>query len=362
MAIVYEEPNFEELSERVLLKAFLVWVKLRFVVPLKLVYPKYEMSTIVEINKISNNKLVAIVSSEDIWIVQKNAALFNTVARAFAKHFMGSSPDLYSAYGAIEFQADRKRQDSAILMTQVEFKPSPNELLPCIMYVKSHAQILKDYKDHGTHNKSQIDIIPLLKSKRNVFLTPEENAVIDKAYNDFKEDPQFLQNRTNIETERYIEERHLKAVLKSINRQGQDSSTTKLAIAMHTIVDMSYKHDAHNVLKVSHDGRDATPIMDFSKLFTVGYDVDLEYVEAILRPSINSNIKINVGKGRILFTTKSGVDPNDPALVESPTTLIVKSKEALDHYFDTHVGHVTALEDVENIMQRILQHKYKDYY
>jgi hypothetical protein len=195
-----------------------------------------------------------------------------------------------------------------------------------------------------------------------VFLTPEENAVIDKAYNDFKNDPQFIQSKTNIETERFIEDRHLKAVMKSINRQGQDSSTTKLVIAMHTIVDMAYKHDAHNVLKVTHNGKDATPIMDFSKLFAIGYDVDLEYIEAILRPSINSNIKINVGKGRILFTTQSGVDPNDPALTESPNTLIVKSKESLDHYFDTHVGHVTALEDVESIMQRILQHKYKDYY
>ena len=362
MAVLTEEPNFAELSERVLLKAFLVWVKLRFVVPLKLNYPKYELGIIQTVNNISDNKLVAVVSNEDIWTVQKNTSLFNTVARSFTRHLMSPSPDLYAAYGAIEFQADRKRNDSSIVMAKTELKAAGKELLPCIMYVKPHGQIITDFKEHGTLHKSQIDIIPLLKSKRDVFLTPEENAIIDKAYNDFKEDPQFLQHRENIELERHIEEKHLKAVLKSINRQGRDSSTTKLLIAMHTIVDMSYKHDAHNVLKVTHNGKDATPIMDFSKLFTINYDVDLEYVETILRPVINPNIKINIGKNRMLFTTKSGADPNDPKLIESPNTLIVKSKEALDHYFDTHVGHVTALEDVESIMQRILQHKYRDYY
>lgn len=359
MAAVYEEPNFEELKERVLLKALLVWVKLRFAVPLKLQYP-YDKKTVDLIDRVSNNKLVPVVSDDDIWIMQRNAALFNIVARAFSKHFM--TPELYSSYGAIEFNADRKRHEAHILMTQAEFQPQSNELWPCVMYVKPHGDILKDFQDRGLMSQSQIDIIPLLKNKRNVFLTKEENAIIDKAYNDFKSDPQFMQKRKNIETERFIEDKHLKAVLNVVNRQGQQNSTTKLAIALFTIVDMSYKHDAHKVLKVTHDGKGSTPILDFSKMFVVNYDVDLGYIEQILRPMIDTNIKIIVGKNRILFTTQNGADVDDPKWNTSKSIFTIKSEEAMNRYFDTHVGHVTSLDDVEGIMQRVLQHKYKDYY
>ena len=88
----------EEISERVLLKALLVWVKLRYVVPLKLAYPKYELDTVRLINKISNQQIVAVISDKDIWTIQKNAALFNIVARVFAKHFM--TPELFAEYGS----------------------------------------------------------------------------------------------------------------------------------------------------------------------------------------------------------------------------------------------------------------------
>ena len=359
-AVVYDNANFQELSERVLLKSLMVWVKIRFIVPLKLTYPSYEADTIKIIDSISNNKLVAVVSDADIWTIQRNATLFNAVARAFAKHFM--TPELFAEFGAISFFADYKKHEANITMNRTSFAPPGNSLLPCIMFNKPHGQILRDYKDHGFLYKSQIDIIPRLKSKREVFITPEENAIIDKAYNDFKNDPEFVQKRTDIEIARQIEEKHLAAVMKAVNRRGDQSAITKLAIAMHTIVDMSYKHDAHKVLKVTMNGHDATPIMDFTRMFVINYDIDLDFIAEILRPLVDSNIKINVGKNRILFTTQSGVDPDDPKLVELPNTLIIKDEAAFNQYFDTHVGPVTALDDVESIMQRILQHKYKDYY
>lgn len=362
MAVIYDDSNFEELAERVLLKSLLVWVKLRYVVPLRLEYQKDELDTVQLIDKISNQQVVAVISDKDIWTIQKNVALFNIVSRAFAKHFM--TDELYSEYGAIDIHADRKRADADISMSPAEYQGVWNEIIPCIMYVKPHSQIIDDYKHNGFKHDHQADIIPILKSKCNVFLTKAEHAVIDKAYDDFKADPQFVLSREHIETARSIEEKHLKAILKSI-RKGNDSDKvafpmTKLTLTIFTIVEMAYKHDAHKVLKIMNDKN--TPVFDFTKLFIIAYPTDLEYIEAILRPVIDANIKIHVGKGRILFTTQSGVDPNDPSLNDLQSTLIVKSEEFLDHHFDTQVSAVASLADVDRIMERILQHKYKDYY
>ena len=359
MAVIYEDSNFDELAERVLLKALLVWVKLRFVAPLKLKYPEFDQDIPKLVSAVANNKAVAVVSDTDIWTVQKNAALFSTVARAFAKKFM--TDELYQGYGAISFEADRKRHDAAIVMTPAQYQPSFNEIIPCIMHVKAHDQILRDYKDHGYTHQHQVDIIPMLKAKRNVYLTPEENAVIDKAYKDFKSDPDFVQKRKDIETERMLEDKQLKAVLKAMSRQG-DSSDIKLAVAMHTIVDTSYQHDAHRVMKVTIDGKDATPVKEFSRLFIINYDADLEYIKLLLENMIDPNIKIKVGKGRILFTTKSGADPNAEGLHNDISTMVINDRESLDHHFDLHVGHITDIADVERIMQRVIQHKYKNYY
>ena len=357
-AEIIEQPNFEELSERVLLKALLVWVKLRFVVPLGLKYKEFDRDVPKLIDKISHDQAIAMVSDEDIWTMQRNASLFNIVARSFAKRFM--TPELYGSYGSIEFHVDRKRRESHIAFLQTDYGQG-QDLKPCIMYSKPHGQVLRDYKDHGYTHKHQVDIIPILKARRNSYLTPEENAAIDKAYNDFKDDPQFLERRQNIEVERMLEEKHLAAVLKAIKRRG-DNADNKLAIAMHTVVDTTYKHDSHKVLKVTFNGNEASPVPDFSRLFVLNYEADLDYVKTILEGLIDHNIKINVGKGRILFTTKSGADPNDPKLVEQPGTIIIDSQAALDHYFDTHVGHITDVEDVELIMNKVLQYKNRNYY
>ena len=355
------EENTHEISDRVLLKAMLVWIKIRFAVPLKLTYPNHEISTVNLINDISNNKRVAAVSDEDVWTMQRNAFLFNQVARVFTEKFMTPSPDLFSAYGSIIFQVDYKRRDAAILMNAADYKATGKELYPCIMYVKPKAEMLKEYKEHGIFHKQQIDIVPLLKSKCDVFLTDDENALIDNAYDTLKSEDKIIKNREEIELERHIEVLHMNAVVKAINRNGDNTSTTQLAISLHTIVEMSYTNESHNVLKIKPNGGD-NPVMDYTRAFIIKYDVDLCYIANILRPSINPDIKIVYNGDCIIFSTRSGVNPDDDAAVAFTNPLIIKSEEQLSNYFNNVVAPLTKIEDVERIMQRILQDKYKDYY
>jgi hypothetical protein len=230
------------------------------------------------------------------------------------------------------------------------------------MYVVKKSDIVERFDaSKNYYSEKDVDLIPALKSKLNKLLTKKEHESILKHYQDYKNDPDVVQSNKLIIERREIEDNNLKSVLRAINAQGKRTDLLKLVVSIHTIIKSTYSNytSPRNISRIIFGDRGNSMVPEYSMLFCVEYETDLEEVKNILQQVVDPEIKVRVGEGKVLCTTESGIDPNDESILATvPVTKFV-SQKGLDHVFETYVGPLASIEDVNKIMDKYLQQRYQ---
>jgi len=347
---VHIEESFVEREERLLLKAILVWIKMRFITPLHVKLEESDTPAISIISRLEGMSLFAVVSQRDAWIMEKNAKLFNNVGREFMKKTIPEKA--YEVYGGVTFVANRAMNSVDVCLLPPTYKPQMQGVLPCTMFIQSDKSLVKAFKSKKETN--HFDVIPFLKRQIQHFLTPEEESSILDNYNKFKIDPEVIKHRKHVEEVKKYEDKNLDAVLKMM-ADCEDINAVKLAVMIYNSVAKAYSHDPHTVMKIKFEGA-PVPVNDFSQLFMLRYETDLEIIKAVLDGVILPDIKITCVPDKILFSTSSRTipegptDPLDPLFVSNTNTVIVESEEAMSYYFDMCVGTLISQDDVQRVV------------
>lgn len=359
MGVLYENINFVERRELLLLKTLVSWVKLRFSDPLKITFNANELPPIKQIQAVDQMEKPGMISDEDAWIIEKNSLLFSVVTRAFLHDYLPK--ELFNSYGEARFSSNRKGSVVDIALLPVKLGPAVvSEVVPCTMYIAKMSEVVKRFKETNTFfSHSHVDVIPLIKMNLSTFLTKDDQGNIEKYYRKYKVDPNIIKAREEIEERRLMEDKNLKSVLRAINSQGKRTDTIKLAVTMYTLVKTMYRIVPHNISKIKFEGNGGSPVPDFSRLFHIEYDTNLEQIKIILEPLIDSDLKIKLGNNRILFTTASGLDPDNDTDMENVVSAKIISEKGLEHLLETHVGPMASIDDVNKIMDKYLQEKYR---
>jgi len=359
MGILYDNIDFVERRELLLIKAMVGWVKIRFADSLKITFDAKELASVRQLQAVDQSKKTGLISDEDAWLIEKNALLFSAVSRAFLHDIL--SKELFAAYGEAKFSSNRKGSVVDIALLPIKLGPGVvNEVVPCSMFIAKKSEIVKRFKkSKGFFSDAHVDVVPLIKNNLSIFLSKEDQKKIGEYYHKYKTDSDVIKAREEIEERKATEDRNLKSVLRAINSQGKRTDIVKLAVTIHTLIKSMYKIGPQNITKIKFDGDGGTPIPDFSRLFYIEYDADLEQIRAILEPLIDPELKIKIGVNRILFTTASGVDPDNDEEMKNVVHAKIINEKGLDHVFETHVGPMALIEDVNRIMDKFLQQKYQ---
>lgn len=362
MGVLYKNIDFVERKELLLFKTLVSWVKLRFVDSMNIAFDAKTLPLIREIQAVDQMKKPGMISDEDAWIIEKNALLFSVATRAFLHDFLPKQ--LFDSYGEAKFSSNRKGSVVDIALLPIKLGPAViNEVAPCTMYIAKKSEVVKKFKETNSFSpSSHVDIIPLIKTNLSVFLTKEERKNIEKYYHKYKANPDIIKAKEEIIKRKLIEDKNLKSVLRAINSQGKRTSILKLAITIYTLVKNMYQTVPHNISKIKFEGNGGSPVPDFSRLFYIEYDVDLEQVKTILEPLVDPDLKIKLGNNRILFTTASGLNPDSDNEMENVVSAKIINEKGLNHLFETHVGPMALIDDVNKIMDKFLQNKYRQEY
>ena len=347
------EENFEEREEKLLLKAILVWLRMRFVTPLKLKVKQEHVAAIQHVQKLEKMDLFAVVTKTDAWIIEKNVALFNLVAREYMRLVLPK--ESYGKYGGITFVVNRSMNSVDICLLPPTFQPKIQDgLLPCSMFIVANEALVKAIKKK--EQKKQFDVIPFMKRNIPHFLRLEDATAINVAFDKFKTDSEVVKNKLNVIAIREYEDNNLEEVLAAIEGHGEDTTLIKVAIMMYNVVTKTYNRDPQTIMKIRYDNG-PEPVKNFSQLFMVNYDIDMNSIKTALEKVLVKHIKVMVRDNRILFTTSSiatipdgPVDPEDSMFMPHVNTIIVENAEAMSYFFDMCVGTVVAVDDVVRVI------------
>lgn len=349
--VLHIEKNFEEREEKLLLKAILVWLRMRFVTTLKLKVKQEHAPAIQHVQKMEEMDLFAVITKTDAWIIEKNVALFNLVAREYMRLVLPK--ESYGKYGGITFVVNRSMNSVDVCLLPPTFKPQIRDgLLPCSMFIVANKSLVKAIKKK--EHKKQFDVIPFMKSNIPHFLDLKDVAAINTAFDKFKTDSEVVKNKLNVITVREYEDNNLEKVLATIENHGGNIALMKVAIMMHNMVSKSYSRNPQSIMKIRYDNG-PEPVKKFSQLFMVNYDIDMGSIKTALEGVFVKDIKIMVKDNRILFTTSSTttipdapVDPEDSMFMPQVNTIIIENEEAMSYFFDMCVGTVV---DVSNVIR-----------
>lgn len=360
MGLVYDNVDFVERQELLMLKALMVWIKVRFTSQMGIKYEKDALTCLQQLSHIDQNKKSAFISHDDAWIIEQNSVLYNAVTRFFLNEFLPK--ELFATAGDCRFNASRRGSVVDIALFPVSMGGNVTDVVPMTMYINKRADIIKRYEERKLYSARDVDIIPLLKMHIDRILTSKECKVIEEYYNKLKNEPDVLKAKEEVISKKVAEDKNLNAALRAINAQGKKAETLKLAVTLYTLIKGKYKNGHNQVTRVTFDGPGNQPsvVPDFSNLFIIGYPVNLHEIKSILEPIVNSEIKIKVGEkpGRILFTTASGMDPDDDDEMINVVTAKIFTERGLEHIFETTVGPMVSVQDIEKIREKFLQWKY----
>jgi len=351
--VLHIEENFEEREEKLLLKAILVWLRMRFVTPLKLKVKQDHVTAIQHVQKLEKMDLFAVITKTDAWVIEKNVDLFNLVARKYMRRVL--SKEAYGKYGGITFVVNRSMNSVDVCLLPPTFKPKiQSGILPCSMFIVTNETLVKDIKKK--EQQKQFDVIPFMKRNIPHFLHPEDVEDINTDFDKFKTDFNVVKSKLNIIAVKDHEDKNLEEVLTAIENHGGDSSLMKVTIMMHYQVTKAYNRDPQTILKIRYDnGPD--PVKNFSQLFMVNYDIDMDSIKIALERVLVKDIKVMVRDNRMLFTTSpvaiipdAPVDPADSMFVPHVNTIIIENEEAMSYFFNMCVGTVIAIDDVVKIV------------
>lgn len=350
----------EERNEKLLMKCLLAWVKVRFIVPMKYDVPKIIAKEVKELAGVERLSKAAIISEEDAWVIEKNACLFNVISKNLMNKIL--SKDIYRSYGAPTVMTDRKNSIMDIALLPPSFETGIAEIMPCSLFIMKKSKLVEQCKENKSYiTDKHIDIIPMLKVKITDFLNLEQLNYINELYDLYKADEEILKAKQIVIDSRAREEQNLNAILKVINRQKDSTNIVKLGITLYTVIKHAYGTTPQTVMKIRYGANGANPVMQFSKLFNIEYEIDLEIIKNILGPLLNNEIKIRVHENLILFTTGSE-EPSDENAMEKIFTTDIKDEAALDFTFETYVSPMVSMGDINRIMQKFLTYKYRSYY
>ena len=351
--------NFQHRKERLLLKSLLTWVTMRFAGVQDRKFEGTNLYNYQQLCNLEQMKKIAIISESDAWLMEQNASLFSRIGCEFMKEFLNE--ELYKSYGGILFAIDRKNRVADIALIPPSRNGVLQEVTPCTMFVLEDDAIIKQYKETETLVREKyIDIVPLLSSMITTTLEPRWNRLIDRLFDKYKDDSELLDMRSRVQARREKEEETLEKVLKAINVQGSRVNLAKLAIILHTAINVSYNSGPNLITKLKYQtGGGAVPVMEFSRAFTVDFMDTLEPLAEILQPLIPNDIKIKTHENTILFTT-GNLSPSSEADMNTILTANVPDEATLDHIFNNHVGPNVSIDDVAKVMNRVLFQKYKN--
>jgi len=346
------EENFAEREEKLLLKAILVWLRMRFVTPLKFKVKQEHVASIQHVQRLEKMDLFAVITKSDAWIIEKNVALFNLVAREYMRRVLPK--ESYGKYGGITFVVNRSVNSVDVCLLPPTFKPQIQDgLLPCSMFIVANEALVKAVKKK--EQQKQFDVIPFMKRNIPHFLDPEDVAAINADFDKFKTDHDVIKNRRNVIAIREHHDKNLEDVLAIIDSGGGDPALMKVAIMMHNVVHKGYTRNPQTITKIRYDNG-PEPIKNFSQLFIVNYDIDMESIKIALKRVMGKDIKILVRDNRILFTTifteipDGPVDSEDSMFMPHVNSIIVENEEAMCYFFDMCVGTIVSIEHTASIV------------
>jgi len=342
------EENFVEREEKLVLKSLLFWLCVRFIRPLKWHVEAKHMPIVKTLQALEIMGLYAIVSDRDAWLIEKNATLFNVLARKYLKRVLPKQ--VYDAYGAISFVVNRRLGTVDICLLPPVFHSSFSEILPCSMTIIPNNELIKmvkaDRKVGGV--SKQLDIISFLKGNFHKIFTHDDVKGIHADFDEYKVDPDVVKDKETIIAARAHEDANLKTILDILSFDPHNLPTLKLATTMFIMVKTSYMNDPQQIMKIKFETTGTLPVKDFSKLFIINYDSNLDVIKGILEPML-PDMKIKISANKILFTTNNQEDPEDPKFASSLSTLIVDSEAGLSYFFDIHIGSSVSVGEATRI-------------
>ena len=342
--VLHLEENFAEREEKLILKAILVWLRMRFVTPLKFKVKQEHVASIQHVQRLEKMDLFAVITKTDAWVIEKNVALFNMVAREYMRRVLPK--ESYGKYGGITFVVNRAMNSVDVCLLPPTFQPQiQSGLLPCSMFIVANEALVKAVKKK--EQQKQFDVIPFMKRNIPHFLDSEDVAAINADFDKYKTDNDVVKSRTNVIAVRDHQDKNLEDVLAIIDNGSNNSSLMKVAIMMHNVVHKGYTRDPQTIMKIRYDNG-STPVKNFSQLFMVNYDLDMESIKTSLGSVLAKDIRILVRDNRILFTTTfteipdGPVDPEDTIFMPHVNSIIVENEEAMSYFFDMCVGTVVS--------------------
>jgi hypothetical protein len=351
------ENDFEERREKLLLKALLTWLRMRFTIPLKDDVSKGNEWRTNVIRKLEGMSIYALVTSSDAWIIERNAALFDAVAKAYTRRIL---PDKkYNSFGGVTIAVSRKMNTVDICLVSPSFDVPVSGVVPCSMFIVADTALVKLFKDKKKDTSTQFDIIPFLKRSIPHFLSASDVAFINKMYDAYKGESEIVKNRQNVEVVKVHEDKNVEKVNATIAAQEGDKDLHTLGVLMHHVVDTSYNVDPRNVMMIKHERGQRVSVKDFSQLFVLKYNADLEEIKRALRKILIRDIKIMISGPRILFSTildkipdgpDEPKDPNEYMLKNHINSIVVENVEAFNHYFNMCVAPSIKIENVKRVM------------
>lgn len=356
--IVYFK-NPVETKEKLILKSLLVWSISKFIEEQN----KNNLTTNLrnEITQIENNKKVAAITKSDAWIVEKNILLFSTVAHEFMKLVL--TKQQYNSYGNVIIRVNNENETLELALTPGTRNGDINNSVFYKASIFNDEELIGKYKETDKLvGAGYVDLFPLLQVMVRTMLSDKHDTIIDKLFDQFKNDKDIVKNKQNIELEREKEKENIRKVIKAIHVQGSRVNLAKLAIVIYTVVDIQYSKGSHLISKIKYDsGGKAIPVIDFTRVFHVDFmENELEQLKHILQTLIPGDIKIKIHKNMIAFTT-TNIDLSD----NPDITFVgahIQTEEVLNYMFDNHVAPKVKINDVYRIMDRVLFEKYKNQY
>jgi hypothetical protein len=348
----------EEREELLLLKCVMVWIKFRFQIPMKFNVKKDDIKYVQELQKVDNLKKVAIISDEDAWTLEKNAFLLNIIGRKVLNEIV--TDDLFQKFGSVITSCNRKESIVNIALVSTVDKDNTPQVMPCSLVIMNKSDIVTQFKKTDTViQPNHVDMVPFLKIKIPSLLTKNEIQLIESAYYEYKDKDTVKKDREKIIADKVAEDNNLKAIIKAIGKENNSNALSKLAITLHTLVTHSYKVDPQRVSKIKYGSNGASPVMNFSRLYYVNYDVDLNMMKEILDPIMDQDINIRVHNNRILFTT-GRYDPEDDVDMETLISTTIDTVDDLEKSFKSCIGSMASIFDVKKIIKQVISGKDKN--
>ncbi len=358
--VIHIDENFKERSERLLVKSLLVWIKMRFATKLKLKKTKAQERAIETILKIEEDMIYPIIMQSDAWMIDRNAALYNAIIQDFLVYRLPAK--IFESCGDVSCMVNRRMNVVDICLQPVSSHHT-NIVTPCSMLVGDDKAMVRSFKKAEEEAEgdeeifsNQLDIIPFLKLHIPSFIDTEESDIITRSFNQHKNVAEIVQFRVDADQSKYEEDTNLTNIQTLIKSSSASKYDIYLAITMHNMINRAYNLSPREILKIKFKG---TPIAvkQFSQLFIMGDECNLEIIYNVLRTLINEDIKIVYGNNKMLFTTGDtsvihAIGDITESLSGEIPTVVMDNQEATEDFFTMCVGPVVKASEVLEIVNR----------